>query len=1611
MNCSRFIGKAIIHNYDNNICQYSPVSNTKDRREISFRKDPQYEKAVKASFVFLKENLDFNSMVDQIIQGGLLQDREKEDYVCKFHNYFRIDKLIKLMIKKNRCAEFVNIISQMDCYPHVIEHIEKVRQKAETGNNQRGARGIDESKNTDIYEALQNKVSYIYMNEEPREIADKMLQAGLISVAQHDDVADFSTKYQRLEKLFEILKSKLSFSSFVDMVHLFEEKTGPTPAFKCRYALCMRQNFTLLQNELPCARVLMEYICIILDDTLSSDIEAISGEIRQKSKLLKILMMDKTLPCKGFLRVIKRYVGREDLVRRMKNNSFDMQQRGKPNLDARFEGLNISCLDEHQKQLEEMLEPLDLSDVLFEVGALDFLEHDRITEDECRKNQVIHLLNVLTEDKNDCFYWFQWCLKEENNNSIIELLRSASESLLTEPESSETELSAIHTVTRMADHVQNEVLAVALSSSPNVEETIYQGYNISATEMEEVTASEAEMTIDKTLLGSVVFQLRPLTDQAAQNLLDAKTNNKLVKMVCGILKQVKIPEMTSGSKPLEIKVQVCYARSTKPNEDFRHSKACKIKACRRYLVSSIDEPKKLMSMLSRSATFPRDKLKEINVAPNHQRVEKLLSFVEQASSAVMDDFLSALRDSGYHEQEELINSTKTHDKAENIRKMITSNYKCILDEMQLKLARETLSCCIGNVSQIKEDILPKNGSRRDRMNKFIQFILKDDFNVIMFEKMMRNNGIEKFLKMNDGHSQDIDVTFVDEHTLVSPLDEILFESIITISQTGRDPPDLASVYMMFPEIPEGRIEPRTCEKSNNSNQPLDGSDSRPNSAKQVVLIDGLVANTMTSKKINSHVNLSHCSRCQGDTEYYCLTCEQNLCPACKIKHSINLDTKEHDTRLYKYKNTIPRTREPCKNHPNQDYEMYCKKCDIPFCVDCEDHEAHSVQDAMTVYKEHEEIINNISEDTLYTFPVLLAIIKLELTTCNKKVTLILSEMIKELQKVKDHLDTLSIDAFIKFHLHKISQNLTAAMNKRLSKIKIFDANQHKFVNKPTKFLRAIDKIRFLHIDITPLRKQRCSLTVTKMDLRGLNMLLNNIQHTKRGKHMIRSEDLLKLMSVPDLQKSTTLKNFVSCQNVSCVTRDQAWISERNKLVLIDIPTGNILHTLNDVVDGWWWGLHSVNINRELFYISNDSSIIKLSIDRKIASKVLTARDLLVRARSVYCTRSTGDLLVGIKIFNSYKKEINGVVVRFNNMGQPIMIIPEHYKHHALFKDPNYITENNNGDVVVSDYWRGVVVTDHKGKHRFTYIDTPFGSRIMPRGICTDALSNILVCDCYTGKVLILDKEGKYLLNIPTDLSLGPLGKPCSLSYDWKTHTLWVGSWNNTVSRYRHIDRRFVLSDNREICINFNSEVSRCFNNPWNLKELDSAASVCRRRLEKTIKSTGEPISLTDYIVHTVEFMNETLDEFFKAATLRALKYHISMEKAFLDLGKGFLFKIIAVIHAILIDIIIKTPGLIVNEVRMCLLEMEGYLLKVGQKVNNMDLKHVIKRILEDNDTFLKVKELLKERMDTFEKTMNKFNEKEFPDQAKDIFHLVMDVLSIFNQAEEPTEFQQAAEKE
>lgn len=94
--------------------------------------------------------------------------------------------------------------------------------------------------------------------------------------------------------------------------------------------------------------------------------------------------------------------------------------------------------------------------------------------------------------------------------------------------------------------------------------------------------------------------------------------------------------------------------------------------------------------------------------------------------------------------------------------MIFSNFGSILDEMQMTLAMETLSECIGDVDEIKKNIMQVQGTRRQRMVSFLRFILQNDHNVIVFEKMLERNGLEEILKQVEGEytaSRDIGMSF------------------------------------------------------------------------------------------------------------------------------------------------------------------------------------------------------------------------------------------------------------------------------------------------------------------------------------------------------------------------------------------------------------------------------------------------------------------------------------------------------------------------------------------------------------------------------------------------------------------------------------------------------------------------------------------------------------------------------------------------------------------------------------------------------------------------------------------------------------------------------------
>uniref|UniRef100_K1QCM5 Tripartite motif-containing protein 3 n=1 Tax=Magallana gigas TaxID=29159 RepID=K1QCM5_MAGGI len=161
----------------------------------------------------------------------------------------------------------------------------------------------------------------------------------------------------------------------------------------------------------------------------------------------------------------------------------------------------------------------------------------------------------------------------------------------------------------------------------------------------------------------------------------------------------------------------------------------------------------------------------------------------------------------------------------------------------------------------------------------------------------------------------------------------------------------------------------------------------------------------------------------------------------------------------------------------------------------------------------------------------------------------------------------------------------------------------------------------------------------------------------------------------------------------------------------------------------------------------------------------------------------------------------GKVTRYNQSGQLTQTIQNDNNGLGLYMEPNYITENNNGNIVVADcvgLFGAVVVTERGGKHRFSYTGHPPGSGLRSRGICTDAMSHILVCDSMNNTVQMLDQDGRFLSNFLTKSQ--EIVKPWSLSYDVNTHRLWVGSRDsNKVCVYRYITKQDAPRDEHTPC--------------------------------------------------------------------------------------------------------------------------------------------------------------------------------------------------------------------
>lgn len=259
------------------------------------------------------------------------------------------------------------------------------------------------------------------------------------------------------------------------------------------------------------------------------------------------------------------------------------------------------------------------------------------------------------------------------------------------------------------------------------------------------------------------------------------------------------------------------------------------------------------------------------------------------------------------------------------------------------------------------------------------------------------------------------------------------------------------------------------------------------------------------------------------------------------------------------------------------------------------------------------------------------------------------------------------------------------------------------------------------------------------------------------------------MLPPKLLKSFTVTLDERGGHISCVALDNFWVNEGNKFILMN-KKGDSIHQLNDLNTYSHDGIHTVNSDSELLFIDKSDKINKVSKDMKTITTFIDTADSLWRPLCVYWGPYSGDLLVGMyRKDTEYKK--TSKISRYNQTGQLTQSIPRDETQPELYELPIFITENNNEDIVVSDSLSAVVVTESGGRHRFSYTGHPAGLGIHPLGVCTDALSHILICDGISETVHMVDRNGQFLSHL-----LGKskeLGRPLSLSYNANTNYLYV----------------------------------------------------------------------------------------------------------------------------------------------------------------------------------------------------------------------------------------------
>ncbi|XP_078327008.1 uncharacterized protein LOC111113340 [Crassostrea virginica] len=511
---------------------------------------------------------------------------------------------------------------------------------------------------------------------------------------------------------------------------------------------------------------------------------------------------------------------------------------------------------------------------------------------------------------------------------------------------------------------------------------------------------------------------------------------------------------------------------------------------------------------------------------------------------------------------------------------------------------------------------------------------------------------------------------------------------------------------------------------------------------------------MASNVTTQGQEIVECDLCPNPVSFFCRRCGVNLCDPCVSDHLRLSSQNGHDVVDFAKKDDDDTCF--CESHPKHECSAFCKTCDLPICLLCVSIK-HKSHDLSELSEKIEELLKSIGQENNR-----LQSSRHELERLLDHTTKQLSSLSSLYQKRKEEVTSQGdewhkqIDNTVKkLHqeldeLKKENEAMLQRQKKELEKMieKMDEMNRKstrlqkaKNVTEMQKFIPVITKQKTMKefTQYTFPTFNECKIDENYLQTNfGLIEKMQEIKISLLGKRFTPDPGSgRKVLDVPSVS-SIIDTGFPADEKNNrlydmAVTDDQkVWMGGASyKLKLFDLK-GHLQRTVTITTIGMYMCMY----NKQVVYTDrNDNTVKKISDDDTVVTLFTT-----VDWRPYGITGSaSGDLLVCLH------KDDQSKVVRYSSNGTVLQEIQYDSQCQPLYQHAWYIAENVNGDIIVTDHKKRIVIAvDRLGIFRYNYSGRENDSVC---SVATDSVGHVYVTDSKGNKIHMLDRDGRFLIYI------------------------------------------------------------------------------------------------------------------------------------------------------------------------------------------------------------------------------------------------------------------------